>query len=314
MPSSHKDDETLEEIHESKKVLEACISQDSIDVPTESEITEALEKLDGIKDRITKTIMASTKIGVVLNKIRLSKPSEDIDTSSDSTTNVKTTAPVNDEHRKEAVKLIAFLKKKIDDDRKKGGAVKKSEALKAIPYLGPEQQNAKRMRTIMTLLHAYETGLTTAESRKEYDAASLGKVLHDIEHEVHHHFFGVKSDVSGYIDLLKALKANISDTKNPDFRKKLYVGAIPAEEVATLTSADMASAEKQKARDAQRKDALEACQSDWDLRNIQREEGQFPCGKCKSRKTTYFQMQTRSSDEPMTTYVTCNNCGNRWKF
>ncbi len=42
-------------------------------------------------------------------------------------------------------------------------------------------------------------------------------------------------------------------------------------------------------------------------------EGLFKCGKCKSTKTTYYQMQTRSADEPMTTYVTCKNCGNRWK-
>jgi DNA-directed RNA polymerase subunit M/transcription elongation factor TFIIS len=41
--------------------------------------------------------------------------------------------------------------------------------------------------------------------------------------------------------------------------------------------------------------------------------GQFQCGKCKSVKTTYYQMQTRSADEPMTTYVTCTNCNNRWK-
>jgi DNA-directed RNA polymerase subunit M/transcription elongation factor TFIIS len=41
--------------------------------------------------------------------------------------------------------------------------------------------------------------------------------------------------------------------------------------------------------------------------------GLFKCGKCKSVKTTYYQMQTRSADEPMTTYVTCKNCGNRWK-
>jgi transcription elongation factor S-II len=41
---------------------------------------------------------------------------------------------------------------------------------------------------------------------------------------------------------------------------------------------------------------------------------QFQCGKCRQRKCTYFQMQTRSADEPMTTFVTCVNCGNRWKF
>jgi transcription elongation factor S-II len=42
-------------------------------------------------------------------------------------------------------------------------------------------------------------------------------------------------------------------------------------------------------------------------------EGLFKCGRCKSLKTTYYQMQTRSADEPMTTYVTCKGCGNRWK-
>lgn len=26
-----------------------------------------------------------------------------------------------------------------------------------------------------------------------------------------------------------------------------------------------------------------------------------------------FQVQTRSADEPMTTFVFCNQCGNRWK-
>ena len=42
--------------------------------------------------------------------------------------------------------------------------------------------------------------------------------------------------------------------------------------------------------------------------------GMFKCGKCKSMKTSYYQMQTRSADEPMSTYVTCMNCNNRWKF
>jgi transcription elongation factor S-II len=43
-------------------------------------------------------------------------------------------------------------------------------------------------------------------------------------------------------------------------------------------------------------------------------EGIFMCKKCKSKKTTYYQLQTRSADEPMTTYVECLDCNNRWKF
>lgn len=39
----------------------------------------------------------------------------------------------------------------------------------------------------------------------------------------------------------------------------------------------------------------------------------FKCGKCKQRKCSYYQMQTRSQDEPMTTFITCVNCGNKWR-
>ena len=40
----------------------------------------------------------------------------------------------------------------------------------------------------------------------------------------------------------------------------------------------------------------------------------FKCSKCKDSNTTYFQLQTRSADEPMTTFITCLTCSNRWKF
>jgi len=41
---------------------------------------------------------------------------------------------------------------------------------------------------------------------------------------------------------------------------------------------------------------------------------QYHCNKCNNNKTIYFQRQTRSADEPMTTFVTCVVCQNRWKF
>lgn len=42
-------------------------------------------------------------------------------------------------------------------------------------------------------------------------------------------------------------------------------------------------------------------------------DGMFQCRKCKKRKTTYYSVQTRSADEPMTNFITCLSCGNRWK-
>jgi transcription elongation factor S-II len=47
--------------------------------------------------------------------------------------------------------------------------------------------------------------------------------------------------------------------------------------------------------------------------NMMAATDQFKCYKCKKRKCTYYEMQTRSADEPMTTFVTCLSCGNRWK-
>jgi DNA-directed RNA polymerase subunit M/transcription elongation factor TFIIS len=45
----------------------------------------------------------------------------------------------------------------------------------------------------------------------------------------------------------------------------------------------------------------------------QNQEGFFTCNRCKTKKTTYYQLQTRSADEPMTTFVSCLNCGKNWK-
>ena len=39
----------------------------------------------------------------------------------------------------------------------------------------------------------------------------------------------------------------------------------------------------------------------------------FKCGKCKSARTTFYLLQTRSADEPMTAFITCLGCGYRWK-
>ena len=40
---------------------------------------------------------------------------------------------------------------------------------------------------------------------------------------------------------------------------------------------------------------------------------QFKCGRCNQRNVRYSQAQTRNADEPMTFFVTCLTCGNRWK-
>lgn len=137
------------------------------------------------------------------------------------------------------------------------------------------------------------------------------KLADEIDLELHRTF--PKKDE--YMAQARSILFNLKDKKNHTFKFKLMVGFYMPADVPKLTAEDMASDEKNEERAKQRKYAMEEIQSDWALKNgQQRFTGMFTCGKCKGTKTTYFQMQTRSSDEPMTTFVTCITCNNRWKF
>jgi len=44
------------------------------------------------------------------------------------------------------------------------------------------------------------------------------------------------------------------------------------------------------------------------------EEGVLECGKCGSMRVFSFTKQTRSADEPMTTFAECIACGKKWTY
>ena len=47
--------------------------------------------------------------------------------------------------------------------------------------------------------------------------------------------------------------------------------------------------------------------------NIQASTDMYTCRKCKSNRCTYYEMQTRSADEPAPIFVTCLDCGKHWR-
>ena len=47
--------------------------------------------------------------------------------------------------------------------------------------------------------------------------------------------------------------------------------------------------------------------------NVEAMTDMFVCKKCKSRKCTYYELQTRSADEPSTIFISCLDCGKHWK-
>ncbi|ROL41272.1 Transcription elongation factor A protein 2 [Anabarilius grahami] len=113
-----------------------------------------------------------------------------------------------------------------------------------------------------------------------------------------------------YKTRLRSRISNLKDQKNPDLRRNVLCGNISPDRIASMTAEEMASAELKEIRKALTKESIREHQ----LSKVGgTETDMFICGKCRGKNCTYTQVQTRSADEPMTTFVLCNECGNRWK-
>jgi len=109
----------------------------------------------------------------------------------------------------------------------------------------------------------------------------------------------------------RSIMFNLKDGNNPDLRRRVLLGEIKPEKLIVMTAEEMAS-DNRKLENKQIKDkALFECERGMKPKAT---TDQFKCGKCGQRMCTYYQLQTRSADEPMTTFVTCVNCNNHWKF
>jgi transcription elongation factor S-II len=109
-----------------------------------------------------------------------------------------------------------------------------------------------------------------------------------------------------YLDRLYSVYTNLKNT--PELQALITKEEIKAHTVAFMTHQEMHPEKWSQliaAKIIRDKNKYET--------NIEASTDSFTCRKCRSNKCTYYQMQTRSADEPMTTFVTCIDCGNRWK-
>lgn len=52
----------------------------------------------------------------------------------------------------------------------------------------------------------------------------------------------------------------------------------------------------------------------YEMSNVVSMSDNIVCKKCKSRKITYVELQTRAADENTTFYCTCTSCGYKFRF
>lgn len=126
-----------------------------------------------------------------------------------------------------------------------------------------------------------------------------------------------------YTEKVRGLVFNLK--KNGAIRDQVILGQISPDQLPRMSDEELQTEEKAQERDATVKKLQDSRRLDWDRANEKKindmcgikgemlKASLFTCGRCKSIKTTSTQKQTRSADEPMTVFVLCLNCGNRWK-
>ena len=114
-----------------------------------------------------------------------------------------------------------------------------------------------------------------------------------------------ESFVALYIQKLRCILLNL---KNKELVHKLQMKEFKAHELAFMNHQEMRPDKWEKM--IEEKSKRDKCKYETE---IEAATDRFICRKCKSNQCTYYQLQTRSADEPMTTFVTCINCGCRWR-
>jgi DNA-directed RNA polymerase subunit M/transcription elongation factor TFIIS len=109
-----------------------------------------------------------------------------------------------------------------------------------------------------------------------------------------------------YIDRIRSIWNNL---KNEGFLQKIVTKEITPHDAVFMTHQEMNETrwldliEKKKILDANR----------FNNNNTEASTTLFTCSRCKSNKCTFYSLQIRSCDEGETIFVSCTNCGKRWK-
>ena len=99
-------------------------------------------------------------------------------------------------------------------------------------------------------------------------------------------------------------------------RQKLMTGTVTAKSILEMKREDFLNPELKRQLSEADEARMQSMRTDWAREQDQKAglaDSFFTCKKCRSKKTSYYQQQTRGADEPMTNFIECLDCGFKWK-
>jgi len=265
--------------------------------------SQALDLLKALRDQpITLEILTKTRVGMTVNSFRKTCKDEEVITFSKTLIKNWKKLLSGDKSVPQEPKNDKKERKKSEEKEQKIDA--KKDIPKPVVFPTPSTTDAVRLKCRDLLI----TALKTDEQQDLGGCAPIEELADELEDAIYSEF---RNTDARYKNRVRSRYSNLKDAKNPQLRSNFIAGAITPAQLAKMTAEEMASDEMKTLRNKLIKESIDDAQ----LATVQGTKTDLlKCGKCKKRNCTYNQIQTRSADEPMTTFVMCNECGNRWKF
>ncbi|QUC21455.1 uncharacterized protein UV8b_05698 [Ustilaginoidea virens] len=278
----------------------------------------AIRLLEGLKKdaRPTEEMLRATKAGVYVGKLR---------------------ANPNKEVARAAAELVIKWKKLVEQEKNSKLQKSKLGSPSSAPATGPASSSSSSSSSAGAAKQAFSGNAETRTYKSDkVDLRRTGSDVRNnciglmyngiayrstespsdviaravaVEHAV---FAAFKEDEStDYRKKIRSLFMNLKNKSNGELRRRVMSGDISPQKFAVMTDDDLKSEDQRKADIELEKENMKKAQVPMAEKSI---SDSLECSRCKQKKVSYTQAQTRSADEPMTTFCECMNCGHRWKF
>jgi len=304
---------TEEEILKINRKLQKMIDKSDVDESLARDLLVRLQEL-----RITLSILQKTSIGKTVNNLRRLIANEDLSTRAKGLLKnwkklvpESSSVPVNKDDKQSTPtsnnnsqnpQETSITNGKISDSNKSIERQPSQAASSSNSYTALQTDDEVRLKSRDLLAAALSISELPEGSA---DPVELSARVEDAIYRE------LKDTGVKYRNRIRSRISNLKDAKNPNLRINVLLGIVTPERLAVLSAEEMAS-------DALKQERSKLTDLAINEYQLAVDEGTgtdlIQCRRCKQHNCAYTEAQTRSADEPMTLFVFCKNCGNRWKM